>query len=469
MMLHAHTRKRELADRLSHLGIVISYTRVLELSAQMGNSACQQLHREQVVCTPKMRSNVFTTSAIDNIDHNPSSTTAKGSFHGTAISLLQHPSFTGEGVDRSIAIVGGSREASSKMVGRLPHYYTDVPPVTTNMNDISVPATSVVSLSRDNFKEQTEEEYMWLEHARRVMEDNTGTDENISWSAFHASRQPQIARTISSTALLPLFLDSAHTEAMIRHSMDVVKNAVEHVNLGQTPVVTLDQPLFALAKQIQWKWPEKYGEDKMVVMFGGLHIEMAALKTLGDWLRGSGWVQALVQAEIAMPGTADSFLRAAHVTRTRRAHQITATTLHILQRRAYTRHCMTAFDDAEDLPEFEDWCHRRAKYIPHFQYWATVLELEMLVLVYVRSLQQASFAMYLAALTELVPWFHALDNTHYARWIPVHPRDMAALQMKHPGVARKCVAGNFTVRKTKNVFSSIPIDQAHEQNNALIK
>ena len=256
---------------------------------------------------------------------------------------------------------------------------------------------------------------------------------------------------------------------MIRHYMDVVKNAVEHVNPGQTPVVTLDQPLFAVAKQIQWKWPEKYGEDKMVVMFGGLHIEMAALKTLDDWLRGSGWVQALVQVEIATSGTAESFLRAAHVTRTRRARQITATTLHILQRRAYTRHCMTAFDDAEDLPEFEDWCHPRAKDIPHFQYWATVLELDMLILVYVRSLRQASFAMYLAAMTELVPWFHALDHTHYASWIPVHLRDMAALPMKHPGVAREFGAGNFTVRKTKNVFSSIPIDQAHEQNNALIK
>ena len=77
--------------------------------------------------------------------------------------------------------------------------------------------------------------------------------------------------------------------------------------------------------------------------------------------------------------------------------------------------------------------------------------------------------MYLAAPMELVPWFHALDHTHYARWIPVHPMDMAALPMKHPGVARKFSAGNFTVRKTKNVFPSIPIDQAHEQNNALMK
>ncbi len=57
--------------------------------------------------------------------------------------------------------------------------------------------------------------------------------------------------------------------AMIKHSMDVVKSAVEHLNTGQAPVLTFDQPLFALAKQIQWKWPEKYGEEKPN---GGLHI-----------------------------------------------------------------------------------------------------------------------------------------------------------------------------------------------------
>ena len=37
-------------------------------------------------------------------------------------------------------------------------------------------------------------------------------------------------------------------------------------------------------------------------MLAGLHIEMAALKTIGDWLQGSAWVQALVQADIATVG-----------------------------------------------------------------------------------------------------------------------------------------------------------------------
>ena len=115
---------------------------------------------------------------------------------------------------------------------------------------------------------------------------------------------------LTPTALLPLFQESAHTVVMIRHSMDVVRNAVEYINAGQTPVLTFDQPLFALVKQIQWKWPEKYGEEKIVVMFGGLHIEMAALKTIGDWLEGSGWTEALVQAKTATVGIADSCQKA---------------------------------------------------------------------------------------------------------------------------------------------------------------
>ena len=44
-----------------------------------------------------------------------------------------------------------------------------------------------------------------------------------------------------------------------------------------------------------------------VFMLGGLHIEMAFLA--GDWLESSGWVSALVQADVASPGVADSFFK----------------------------------------------------------------------------------------------------------------------------------------------------------------
>ena len=51
---------------------------------------------------------------------------------------------------------------------------------------------------------------------------------------------------------------------------------------------------------------------------------------IGDWLEDCGWVEALVQAKVASLGTADSFLKATHITRTRHAHQVTACSLYNL-------------------------------------------------------------------------------------------------------------------------------------------
>lgn len=51
----------------------------------------------------------------------------------------------------------------------------------------------------------------------------------------------------------------------------------------------------------------------------------------------------------------------------------------------------------------------------------------------------------------------------------MHLKDMAELTTKHPDVSRKFRESHFTVQKTQRVFSSIPIDQAHEQNNGCIK
>lgn len=49
----------------------------------------------------------------------------------------------------------------------------------------------------------------------------------------------------------------------------------------------MDQPLFAMAKQMQWNFLDKYGEKQFITMFGGLHVEMAFLKPLGDGWRGA--------------------------------------------------------------------------------------------------------------------------------------------------------------------------------------
>ena len=56
---------------------------------------------------------------------------------------------------------------------------------------------------------------------------------------------------VAINSLLPLFYDAAHSEAMICHSMDVVKMAVDILHPKQVPIITMDQPLYAIAKRIQ--------------------------------------------------------------------------------------------------------------------------------------------------------------------------------------------------------------------------
>lgn len=192
---------------------------------------------------------------------------------------------------------------------------------------------------------------------------------------------------------------------------------------------------------------------------------MAALKLLGDLLESSGWTGALEQAGVVTAGTADSFLKASHVTRTRRAHQITASTLYILLHKAYNQYT----ENATNVLSLDDWVTEMVATCPHFHFWNLILHLELTVMHFIRAIREGDFQLYIETLTSIVPWFFSLDHTHYARWIPIHLRDMISLQDCHFNVNEAFMRGKFTVKKTRHAFSVIAIDQAHEQNNAAVK
>ena len=161
----------------------------------------------------------------------------------------------------------------------------------------------------------------------------------------------------------------------------------------------------------------------------------------------------------------DSFLKGAHVKRTRHPHQVTPSALSIMLRRAYDAYCL---DSSEPLP-FDDWCVKQVEGSPQFHYWYMVMHLECLMLVFLRSIREGNFPLYITALRALTPWFFALDHTHYSRWVPVHIRDMTTLHERLPDVAKEFDRGSFVVHKSTRPFSAIAIDHAHEQTNAVVK
>lgn len=208
-----------------------------------------------------------------------------------------------------------------------------------------------------------------------------------------------------------------------------------------------------------------------MIMLGGLHTEMAALRTIGDILDGSGWTDALTQADIATAGTCEGFLHASHVTKTRRAHQVTAAALYQLQQKAYLKSREMENNDSgrTEADGFTKWCAERSEMYPQFHFWQTVLNFELTIFQFVRSLRVSDFNLYISSQAELVPWFFALDHPNYARWLPAHVRNMSSLQDRCPDVFREFKRETFTAKKTGRPFSAISLDQAHEQLNALVK
>lgn len=458
MSVFAKTRKRQLIDMLHDNGVSISYDRVLEISAQLGEAVVAQYVEDGVVCPPVLRKQVFTTSAVDNIDHNPTATTASTSFHGTSVSLFQHPSSGSPGQEREPVKLNA--DSRVKKVPELPEAFTNVKPayMMKKPNPPAVPSPTLHSI-----QPYLKEEYNWLEEVS--LTESVGDSLSITWASHHASQKRSQPFEVSITSLLPLIRDQAHSVATIKHAMEKVRDTVAFLNPGQTPVIAADQPLYTLAKQIQWQWPE-YGEDKFVIMFGGLHIEMAALRSLGTILENSGWTSAIAEAGVASSGTAESFLTVSSVTRTRLAHQITACCLYKLMKEAYQDY---SEESSGSTLTYEDWCDKRRHDSPQFQFWHMVLDMELVIFLLIRSFREGNFDLYRESLSELIPYFFSNNNVNYARWLPVHLRDMMSLEQRHPDVASEFHKGNFVVHKTRKDFSAMAIDQAHEQNNAVVK
>ena len=217
-----------------------------------------------------------------------------------------------------------------------------------------------------------------------------------------------------------------------------------------------DCPIFAVTKQIQWSFPESLGEDRFIVMFGGLHLDKGMWSALGDLLEGSRWSAAITEAKIATSGSAQALLKCSHITRTRHAYQVTALVLAKLQRQAYNH--------AETVLPFIEWRNRMKEY-PTFLFWYLILETELQILIFIRAHHEKNFNRYVETLSNLMWLFFNLDHYNYSRWVSIHLRDMMSLTDQ----TRSDFEKNWVVNKSGKRFSFIPIDQAHEQENCKVK
>lgn len=114
MKIHGSTRNKSLVEAFYELRLCISHDRLLSITTDTANRVIKRYEAENTVCPANLMDELFTTTAVGNIDHNPSSTTANDAYHGTAIPLVQHPSNESTGHERAVDTFDESSHNSSK-------------------------------------------------------------------------------------------------------------------------------------------------------------------------------------------------------------------------------------------------------------------------------------------------------------------------------------------------------------------
>ena len=223
--VHSKTRKKELVNMLYNAGLSISYDRVITLRTQIASQVCNEYLQKGFVYPFNLHSGVFTTAAIDNIDHILTSTSALSSIHWTGISIFQHP-------DKELPEIEFRfvTEKKSDLKIQLPTSYTDIQPVLPKKPE---PPKTTALLISDSFKIDTETK-SWIE---AIISDDQQI--STSFSSFFSQQKTKKVYT-SKGSLLPLIPESINSLAVIRHCMLQVQKIVKEANPDQRPVITGD-------------------------------------------------------------------------------------------------------------------------------------------------------------------------------------------------------------------------------------
>ena len=252
---------------------------------------------------------------------------------------------------------------------------------------------------------------------------------------------------------------------MFKHSMLLGKAVTEHSNPGQTPVQGMDQPIYAIAKQIQWKWTDTLGGDKFVLMLGACWWKQ--LRDSWYLVDGSGFSYVISEAGVLTSCCAETVSSPTpdhDLKRMQYVHQVFLLAGSILKNETFE-----GLQASDSVCQKDEWDASMRNESRQFAYWSLVLDLEMLHCRFVRSLREGDFDLYVQVIDALCGWLFIFDQTHYSRWLPVHVKDMAQLQHRHPEVLQEFRRGNFVVQKSGKKFSLILKDPSHEQTTRLCK
>ena len=462
LKLYSVVRSKTLIHILFEHGITLSYYKILEFIDELSQTTHDLYTKSDNKVLPStLRKGIFTIFVDDNVDKNSKSVDAKGHFHGTGVTVLQFPTSETPGELRFRKNFSELSD-SEKMNG---HYlalneFVNVKTV-DKLSAVVYPILTINNIYEEHFDklklEHLNEENIWLEKSAEAV----GNDdvEPLSWTSFHSKEErDKFEDNTTINVLLPLINHKSNTVDTQMHVMMTAMDYTQYLNPGQITVGVADQPLYAIKKQIQFAYPNKFVD--YFCFMGGLHLEQGGLVCIGQMLSGSGMDKIVSSASLDTIGLMTALCDVNSIKKARYTLQVIAVVLMKLLKEAHE------LSDSTD-PVFT-WAKNHVDN-PMFEYWYNILQCIKNIFLLVRSFREANIDLMTVALEGMMSLFFALDHVNYSRWASVFLQDLKDMPSKFPSLYKEFKRGHFVVNIRGNKFSKIPMDQAQEQNNKKIK
>ena len=270
-------------------------------------------------------------------------------------------------------------------------------------------------------------------------------------------------------------------ETMIR-ALAIAKEMQE-----EYAIVTYDLAVASKAYCIQQLEAPMF--DKLLVLLGNFHVEIAFFGALGTFIQESGVEVILTESNVLSAGSLNGFMKGKYFNRCTRIHQILAT---VLEKLLYQAFLETMTDEERDeisivmngapeseeflleylennvefcrhLSSFETYFNRtiRGDFGPTAAYWATYVYFMNRIF---RNLQRAvrtnDVDLYVETFPFVLDMFFALNRPNYARWGSLF---LDKLKNLPPSCRESLRMGAFSIRRTSKDFSRSSVDLTLEQ------
>ena len=93
---------------------------------------------------------------------------------------------------------------------------------------------------------------------------------------------------------------------------------------------------------------------------------------------------------------------------------------------------------------FEDWKQQLSSRSSTEKFWFTLVELETLSMMYVRSIRGGNFKLFVPCSHDITPWMFAQDHMPYVRWLTVCIGKLLSLEVQYREIFKSFVSEYFT-------------------------